>query len=64
MGQNSRIEIAGGDPLVLEILVVVTIAGILTAMAIGITPSVVRSMKGDSVAQQPRVEARQRRRVW
>jgi prepilin-type N-terminal cleavage/methylation domain-containing protein len=36
----------------LELLVVVTIMGILTGMAIGITPAVVRSLKGDSIAQQ------------
>jgi prepilin-type N-terminal cleavage/methylation domain-containing protein len=36
----------------LEILVVATIAAILMGVAIGITPAVVRSMQGDSIAQQ------------
>lgn len=36
----------------LELLLVVTIMAVLTGVAIGITPSVVRSMKGDSIAQQ------------
>jgi prepilin-type N-terminal cleavage/methylation domain-containing protein len=36
----------------LELLLVVTIIGVLTGVAIGITPRVVRSMKGDSIAQQ------------
>jgi prepilin-type N-terminal cleavage/methylation domain-containing protein len=36
----------------LELLLVVTIMGVLTGVAIGITPRVVRSMKGDSIAQQ------------
>jgi prepilin-type N-terminal cleavage/methylation domain-containing protein len=44
--------LAAGGFTLLELLIVVTLMGVLTGVAIGITPRVVRSLKGDSIAQQ------------
>jgi prepilin-type N-terminal cleavage/methylation domain-containing protein len=46
-----RVQSTGGFSLI-EVLIVVAIVGIVAAIAIGITPEIIRSTKGQSGAQQ------------